>query len=128
MTAKEIEKFIEKLSNQEKRIFYNKLLKWNSEQIKPDQINLIKEAKEIITFCNLQWGKRFKPIDKYIRLIANKIKTYSYEEVQAVVLKQKSDWYFRKNPKYLNPETIFGNKFHKYVQNITQQNEEDFDF
>lgn len=128
MTAKEIEKFIEKLSNQEKRIFYNKLFKWNEEQIKPEHQRLINEAKEIIDLCNKEWGKRFKYLDGYIRLIVNKLKIYSYEEVQAVAIKQKTDNYFRRNPKYLNPETIFGNKFHKYVQNITTQNEEDFEF
>jgi len=128
MKAEQIEKYIEKLSKKEKRIFFNKLIKWNQEQLGEEKSRLIKDAKLIIDFANKQWGKRFKHLDGYIKLIAGKLKDYSFEELQAVIIKQKNDNWFRKNPKYLNPQTIFGSKFHNYVQNINTLNEEDFEF
>lgn len=75
------------------------------------------EIKEIITYLNSKTGKNFKHTNKKtISLITARLKDkYNVADFQRVINNKMNDKYFIKNPKYYNPETLFGNKFDKYL-------------
>lgn len=128
MNAKEIQDYIGRLTDKEKGIFFHHLKKWNDLKISPEQSKLIRDAKALIEYANKAWGRNFRETDKHIKAIALRIKQYSFEICQAVIDKKKNDGFFRKNPKYLNFDTVFTRHFDKYAAEIDTVNEEDFDF
>lgn len=76
----------------------------------------IKEYQEIIDYLNYKTHSNFMLIDEYKKLITNILKKYSINDIKIVIDKKTREWI--NNPKmksYLTPETLFGQKFERYL-------------
>ena len=81
--------------------------------------------QEIIEYLNLKTGKNFRAkATANTKVIKARFKEgYELHEFKTVIDKKVLEWTGTEYEKYLCPETLFGNKFEKYLnQNISNQN------
>ena len=85
----------------------------NNVPVKTDTI----PYQEIIDYLNLKTGKKFRPKSAAnTKVIKARFKEgYELEEFKVVIDKKVKEWTGTEYEKYLCPETLFGNKFEKYL-------------
>lgn len=79
---------------------------------------LTEQAQMVIAYLNEKTGKRFRGVESALRMIRARLKSgYTLAELNTVIDNKCNDHYFRENPQYLNPTTLFGsdNKVEKYL-------------
>lgn len=64
-------------------------------------------AKEILAFFNERAGKKFRPIEQNLSLIASLLKEYSREDIESVILGRIAKWKDTEREQYLCPSTVF---------------------
>jgi len=78
-----------------------------------------RDAKIIIKYLNEITGKKFSTLTKkYIGHITARLKEkYTVNDLKQVINNKAADPYFAKNPRYMNPDTLFGSqaKVDKYL-------------
>ncbi len=73
---------------------------------------------EIIKYLNLKTRKRFTVTATYRKLMrARFAEGYEVKDFKAAIDNQLNDEYFKKNPKFYRPDTLFNGKFGSYVNN-----------
>lgn len=88
-----------------------------SDEIKSDEIKKnISFIKSVIEYLNELSGRKFKySTDKYqVLILARKKNGYSLEEFKTVINNKSKDKWFCKEG-HMNPVTLFGTKFDKYL-------------
>lgn len=77
----------------------------------------IKEIEEIVNHLNLKAGTKYKSSSKNtIKHIKARINDgYTLEDFKSVIDKKCSEWLNSDMEKYLCPDTLFGSKFEKYL-------------
>lgn len=89
----------------------------------------MKMVKEIIAYLNEKCDTNFRYNANYSKnpIIARMNEgNYTVEDFKTVIDKKTEDWY--RNPKmrkYIRPETLFGNKFDGYLNQLREENEYD---
>ena len=78
-------------------------------------------VEEVVSYLNAKLGSHYKPKSKgTARLVSARMREgYSVGDFKTVIDKKVADW--RNDPKmarYLRPETLFGNKFEGYLNEI----------
>ncbi|MEO2582478.1 conserved phage C-terminal domain-containing protein [Clostridium tertium] len=84
----------------------------------------IKEASEIISYLNLSLGTKYKENNKGTLILINKRidEGYTVDDFKSVIDKKVKTWRNTKFEQYLNPQTLFGDKFEVYLnQNIIKE-------
>ena len=78
-------------------------------------------AFDIITFLNQRTNSRFNTTnEKTIKLIKSRLKEgFNRDDFKNVINKKATEWIGTDYAKYLRPETLFGNKFESYLNQIT---------
>ena len=79
------------------------------------------KIKQIVCYLNEKTGKHFRPTNKAtVRCVKARLNEgYVVEDFKKVIDTKVSEWSDTEYDKYLNPETMFGNKFDKYLnQNL----------
>lgn len=76
-----------------------------------------KEIQEIIDCLNSIAGTRYKPSSvNTIKLITARLNEgYKLEDFKAIIYKKSKEWKDTAFEQYLTPQTLFGNKFEKYL-------------
>lgn len=79
--------------------------------------NYKKEIQEIIDCLNIIAGTRYKPSSvNTIKLITARLNEgYKLEDFKAIIYKKSKEWKDTAFEQYLTPQTLFGNKFEKYL-------------
>ncbi len=73
---------------------------------------------EIIQYLNLKAGKKFMVTEPHKRLMRARFREgATVEDFKKAIDNQLQDPYFRENPKYMRPSTLFNDKFGGYVNN-----------
>ncbi len=75
------------------------------------------QCVELLEYLNTRAGKRFRPVEANIRLLAARLKEATADEIRAVIDAKAAEWRTdAKMAKYLRPETLFGaTKFAGYL-------------
>ena len=74
---------------------------------------------EIIQYLNKRTGKRFTVTAAHKRLMRARFEEgHTVKDFKAAIDNQLQDPYFRDNPKYMRPQTLFNGKFDSYVNNV----------
>jgi uncharacterized phage protein (TIGR02220 family) len=95
-----------------------KVVKMPSEAIKSDD----GKALEIIEYLNEVLGTRLKATDKVKSLVSARIREgHSLDDFKTVIDKKYAEWGKTDMAKYLRPETLFGNKFNGYLNQLEGQ-------
>ncbi len=78
---------------------------------------LVEMSKKIIEYLNVKLGARFKPTTKTTRshINARLNEGYKFDDFIAVIDKKYTEWKNTEFEKYLCPDTLFGTKFEKYL-------------
>ncbi|WP_411169822.1 conserved phage C-terminal domain-containing protein [Clostridium sp. MB05] len=103
----------------------------NSSTIDTNIYKYIEEVKEIIAYLNSKVGTNYKESNKAtIMLIKNKLKEgYNIDDFKTVIDKKVKTWKNNKFEQYLNPQTLFGDKFEIYLnQNIIKEEKKNRDY
>lgn len=76
-----------------------------------------KEIQEVIDYLNSVAGTRYKPSSvNTIKLITARLNEgYKLEDFKAIIYKKSKEWKDTSFEQYLTPQTLFGNKFEKYL-------------
>jgi uncharacterized phage protein (TIGR02220 family) len=74
----------------------------------------------IVNFLNEKLGTKFKPNSKKTKSCINARlnEGYSIDDFKTVINKKYDSWINTEHAKYLRPETLFGNKFDGYLNEI----------
>lgn len=74
-----------------------------------NEINIYKEeSKQVIEYLNNKTNYNYKFVDKNIKLVSNRLKEYSKEELLAMIDYKCSEWLQDERfKKYLRPATLF---------------------
>jgi len=105
-------------------------------QIFSSEISLLEESlppevdidyDEIINHLNVVTGKKFRASGAKVKKVINaRVRDgFTVEDFKNVIDKKNAQW--GKNPKmsiYLRPETLFGNKFEGYLNELVSKEEE----
>jgi uncharacterized phage protein (TIGR02220 family) len=76
---------------------------------------LKKTATEILTYLNHKTGTAFKAADGTLKNIIARLREHDPDTCRSVIDSKAEDPYFRENPKYYHPETLFRrSNFEKY--------------
>lgn len=83
--------------------------------------------KRVIAHLNGKTGKHFRPTNKAAKrtISARLNEGYTLEDFQKVIDIKVAEWTGTDYEKYLNPETLFGNKMDKYLNQPVQKPPED---
>lgn len=75
---------------------------------------------DIINFMNIEFKTKYKSSSKdIIRLINQRLNEgYTLDDFKTVILNKKEEWQGTEFHKYLRPQTLFGNKFQAYLNQI----------
>ncbi len=75
------------------------------------------QCVELLEYLNTRAGKRFRPVEANVRLLAARLKESTSDEIRAVIDAKAAEWGAdAKMAKYLRPETLFNaTKFAGYV-------------
>ena len=75
------------------------------------------QCVELLEYLNTRAGKRFRPVEANVRLLAARLKESTPDEIRAVIDAKAAEWGAdAKMAKYLRPETLFNaTKFAGYV-------------
>ncbi len=75
------------------------------------------QCVELLEYLNTRAGKRFRPVEANVRLLAARLKESTPDEIRAVIDAKAAEWRTDvKMAKYLRPETLFNaTKFAGYV-------------
>lgn len=89
----------------------------DSSTIDTNLYKYIKEANEIVSYLNLNLGTRYKDNNKGTLILINKRinEGYTVDDFKTVVDKKVKTWQNTKFEQYLNPQTLFGDKFEIYL-------------
>ena len=68
-----------------------------------------KDSEVVLDFLNAKAGKRFRPLKETLKHINNRLKEgFTVEELTKVIsYKVEIDAFFKENPQYINPKTLF---------------------
>ena len=123
--------------NPQSKVEYSKV-----NEMKVNEMKLNENIKEIITYLNLKANKNFRPDSKIaVKNITARLKeNYTLEDFKKVIDIKCSHWLEYKNEKitgvvitnkdtgekqdmsiYLSPDTLFGNKFEKYLNQVAKK-------
>lgn len=96
---------------------------WLNEECKDDSGSI----KQVITYLNGKTEKHFRPTNKATKRTINARlnEGYTLEDFQKVIDIKVAEWTGTEYEKYLNPETLFGNKMDKYLNQPVQKPPED---
>lgn len=103
----------------------------DSSTIDTNLYKYIKEANEIVSYLNLNLGTRYKDNNKGTLILINKRinEGYTVDDFKTVVDKKVKTWQNTKFEQYLNPQTLFGDKFEIYLnQNIVKEDKNNKQF
>ena len=77
-------------------------------------------VSEIIMYLNEMTGQHYKASTQETkRLVKARIKEgYTVEDFKTVIYKKTKEWSGTDNAKYLRPQTLFGNKFESYLNQL----------
>lgn len=119
---KEIEKNKEKERSKEKEIKKDKERKSITKviperKIAVDTSLLAETTKQVIDYLNKKLGTRYRPTTTLTKqkVSARLNEGYKLDDFIAVIDKKFDDWVGTEYEKYLCPETLFGTKFEKYL-------------
>lgn len=105
--------------------------KQECKECKEDNNNIIVEQiKEIVEYLNLKCGTHYRHTTANTKKhIKARLKDgYSFEDFKDVIDKKYKEWKGTEFERYLAPDTLFGTKFEKYLnQKITTEKEEDYE-
>jgi uncharacterized phage protein (TIGR02220 family) len=90
-------------------------------------VEFAEEIKEIVDYLNLVAGTNYKYKTKNTQkhINARLAEGYEVEDFKTVIDKKANEWRGTEMEKYLCPETLFGTKFEKYLnQNIVTANKQ----
>lgn len=84
-------------------------------------------VKQVILYLNSKTDKHFRPTNKAAKRTINARlnEGYTLEDFQKVIDIKTAEWTGTEYEKYLNPETLFGNKMDKYLNQPVQKPPED---
>lgn len=84
-------------------------------------------VKQVIEYLNSKTGKHFRPTNKAAKRCINARlnEGYTLDDFCKVVDIKVAEWTGTDYEKYLNPETLFGNKMDKYLNQPVQKPPED---
>ena len=84
-------------------------------------------VKQVIEYLNSKTGKRFRPTNKAAKRVINARlnEGYTLDDFRKVIDIKADEWTGTEYEKYLNPETLFGNKMDKYLNQPVQKPMED---
>ncbi len=91
----------------------------------------IEAANEIISYLNLNLGTKYKEKNKGTLILINKRidEGYTVDDFKSVIDKKVKTWRNTKFEQYLNPQTLFGDKFEIYLnQNIIKEEKKENTF
>lgn len=96
---------------------------WLNAECKDDS----KSIEHVIAHLNSKTGKHFRPTNKAAKRAINARlnEGYTLEDFQKVIDIKTAEWAGTEYEKYLNPETLFGNKMDKYLNQPVQKPPED---
>lgn len=73
-------------------------------------------VEQIIEYWNNSFGKTLKNCKTHRNPIIARLKEgYKYAEFEQVICNKFDDPFFKENPKYFMPQTLFGNNMDKYL-------------
>lgn len=74
-------------------------------------------CKTIIDYLNQKTGRNFRAVPVHCKLINARLKEgYTAEDIKKVIDTKLQDPFFKENPKYLNPQTLFRpSNFDRYL-------------
>lgn len=102
-----------------------KINKLNNSSTKEININIKKAVEEIIEYLNSKINTKYNSASyNTIKLISLRLKEgYSINDFKAVIDKKTNSWLGTEFEQYLTPQTLFGSKFEKYLnQKIINKN------
>lgn len=95
------------------------LAKWLNAEC-PDDAEV---AKQVIEYLNSKTGKHFRPTNKAAKRVINARlnEGYTLDDFYKVIDIKVAEWAGTDYEKYLNHETLFGNKMDKYLNQPAQK-------
>lgn len=103
----------------------------DSSTIDTNLYKYIEAANEIISYLNLNLGTKYKEKNKGTLILINKRidEGYTVDDFKSVIDKKVKTWRNIKFEQYLNPQTLFGDKFEIYLnQNIIKEEKKENTF
>lgn len=103
----------------------------DSSTIDTNLYKYIEAANEIISYLNLKIGTKYKEKNKGTLILINKRidEGYTVDDFKSVIDKKVKTWRNTKFEQYLNPQTLFGDKFEIYLnQNIIKEEKKENTF
>lgn len=103
----------------------------DSSTIDTNLYKYIEAANEIISYLNLNLGTKYKEKNKGTLILINKRidEGYTVDDFKSVIDKKVKTWRNTKFEQYLNPQTLFGDKFEIYLnQNIIKEEKKENTF
>lgn len=84
-------------------------------------------VKQVIEYLNSKTGKRFRPTNKAAKRCVNARlnEGYDLDDFCKVIDIKVAEWAGTDYEKYLNPETLFGNKMDKYLNQPREKPKEE---
>ena len=80
----------------------------------------------IIDFLNLKTNKNFRNVETHKKLIKARFNNgYTLEDFKKVITNKCNDWLNTDSDMYLQPSTLFGNKFDGYLNQKSTKSKED---
>lgn len=100
---------------------------WLNAECKSDKAEKEAIVLHTILYLNGKTGKHFRPTNKAAKraISARLNEGYTLEDFQKVIDIKVAEWTGTDYEKYLNPETLFGNKMDKYLNQPVQKPPED---
>lgn len=101
----------------------------NQTQLNNDKSNIKELSTEIIDYLNETAKKRYRVTPKVMTLISARLNEgFTLDDFKKVIKTKYNDWRCDdKMEKYIRPETLFGNKFDGYLNQIDQTQNNSFD-
>lgn len=100
---------------------------WLNEECNSDKAEKEAIVLHTVLYLNGKTGKHFRPTNKATKRTINARlnEGYTLEDFQKVIDIKTAEWTGTEYEKYLNPETLFGNKMDKYLNQPVQKPPED---
>lgn len=103
------------------------IAKWLDEECESDKAVKETISLQTVLYLNAKTGKHFRPTNKAAKRCINARlnEGYTLDDFCKVIDIKAAEWTGTDYEKYLNPETLFGNKMDKYLNQPVQKPPED---